>query len=94
MISKSNDKLVLSAGNYINTDTVEQLKIQLESVAQLGKDELAQLYKQTLLKKEPTVNGNAGIGLIEICKYSTEKIKFSFDKTNETVSFFSLNVTI
>ena len=94
MISKNNNKYTLSAGNYIDTDAVEQLKTNLESVAQLGKDELAKLYKQTLFKKEPNINGNAGIGLIEICKYSSEKIKFSFNKIDETISFFSLSVTI
>lgn len=94
MISKNNTKYTLSAGNYMDTNAVEQLRIQLESVAQLGKDELIELYKQTLFKKEPNINGNAGIGLIEICKYSSEKIKFSFNKIDETISFFSLSVTI
>lgn len=94
MISKNNNKYILSAGNYLDTNAVEQLKTQLENVAQLGKNELTELYKNTLFKKEPNKNGNAGIGLIEICKYSTEKIKFSFNKIDETISFFSLSVTI
>lgn len=94
MISKYNNKYVLSTGNYIDTNSVEQLKMQLENVAQLGKDELAELYKQKLFKKGPNIKGNAGIGLIEICKYSSEKTNFSFNKIDETISFFSLNVTL
>lgn len=94
MISKNNDKYILSAGNYIDTNAVEQLTMKIESVNRLDKNELSELYKQTLFKKEPDGKGNAGIGFIEICKYSTEKINFAFNKIDETVSFFSLNVTI
>lgn len=94
MISKNDNKYILSAGNYIDTNSVERLKEQLENVSQLEKKELIELYKKTLLKQEPTINGNAGIGLIEICKYSTEKIKFSFNTVDESLTFFSLSITI
>lgn len=93
MISIKNNKYVLTAGNYINTNDVESLRKKLENIRDLDKNELMGIYKETL-KKEPGINGNAGIGLIELCKYSSEKIRFNFKPVSEIMSFFSLSITV
>ncbi len=94
IISKKNNSYILTAGNYIDANTVEPLKKQLENVVDLNKEQLTELYKNTLFKQGPNINGNAGIGLLEMCKYSKEKITFTFNKINEKISFFSLSVTL
>jgi hypothetical protein len=93
MISTKNNKYVLTAGNYIYINDVELLRKKLESIKDLDKHELMEIYKETL-KKEVGLSGNAGIGLIELCKYSSEKIRFSFKPVDETMSFFSLSITV
>lgn len=93
IISRENNKYILTAGNHISADSVEPLRKKLESIADLDKNGLIEVYKNSLLKKEPSVNGNAGIGLIEMYKYSSEKIKYTFKPESETISFFSLSVT-
>lgn len=94
MVSKKNNKLILTTGNYIDTNSVEPLKVQLEKIVGLDKNQLLELYKNTLLKEEENTNGNAGIGMIEMCKYSSEKIKFAFKKIDDQLSFFSLSATL
>lgn len=94
IISKNKNSYILTAGNYIDTNTVEPLKKKLENLVELSREQLNELYKNTLFKQEPNQNGNAGIGFIEMCKYSNEKIRFTFDNVNETISFFSLSITI
>lgn len=94
MVSRKNNKLVLTAGNYIDTNSVEPLKMQLNSIVDLDKNQLLELYKNTLLKQDESANGNAGIGMIEMCKYSSEKIKFTFKKIDDNISFFSLCATL
>lgn len=94
MISQKNNNYILTTGNYVDANAVEPLKEKLANIANLNKEELTEIYKKTLLKKEPSINGNAGIGLIEMCKYSSEKIKYTFKAVTETMSFFSLSITI
>ncbi len=94
MVSKTEKGYRLAAGNYIDPDKVDKLRTKLESVPELNPGQLTELYKSTLLSKDENENGNAGIGLIEMCKYSTEKIRFSFHKIDDSVSFFSLSVTV
>ena len=93
MISKKKNSYILTTGNYIDSNNVDPLKKQLEKVAVLNKDQLVELYKNTLLN-DTRERGNAGIGLIEMCKYSKEKIKFTFNNISETVTFYSLSITI
>lgn len=92
IISVKNNKYVLTAGNYIDVKSVEPLKEKLKIISELNHEELMNAYKKTL--KEEGSNGNAGIGLIELCKYSSEKIMFHFKPIDETISFFSLSITV
>jgi hypothetical protein len=94
MISQKNNHYVLTAGNYIESDAIPVLKEKLENTIHLDKDQLNKAYKDALFNSEPSINGNAGIGLIELCKYSTEKISYTFTTINEKLSFFSLSITV
>jgi hypothetical protein len=92
IVSVKNNKYVLTSGNYIDLKSVEPLKEKLNGIAVLNQEALMKAYKKTL--KEESSNGNAGIGLIELCKYSSEKIIFHFKPVDETMSFFSLSITV
>ncbi len=54
---------------------------------------LAEAYKNKLLA-ENKQGESAGMGLIEISKYSSEKLKYSFKPVNGTLTFFSLSITV
>lgn len=93
-ISKKKEKYVLSSGNYIHNNIVESFKQKLDTTTNLNETELKELYTKIILSEEQNIKGNAGVGLIEMIKYSSEKIKYSFTKIDEEKSFFSLSVTI
>ncbi len=94
IIQKQNKNYILSTGNYIDSGSVEPLKSKLRNITAMNKEELIELYKSTLLSKEPSSSRNAGIGIIEMCKYSKEKIKYNFNFVSESISFFSISVTV
>lgn len=92
LISQNDNSLTLSTGNYIDSNLVEQLKNQLERITSLDKDQLFELYQNTVLKQDSS--GNTKIGLIELCKRSKKKVAFAFDKIDDKTSFFSISVAI
>jgi hypothetical protein len=94
VIAQKDKNYVLTAGNYIDAKNVEPLREKLKNVTDLDKNELMEAYKNSLLKKESGENGNAGIGLIEMAKFSSEKIKYNFVPVDESLSFFSISVTV
>jgi hypothetical protein len=94
IMSVKDGKYVLSTGNYIDSSKVDFLKNKLKLLSGMSSDELDEAYRKNLPKKESRPEEKAGLGLIEICKYSTEKIKYSFIPVSDKVSFFISNVTI
>ena len=92
LISQNDNSLTLTAGNYIDSNLVEQLKNQIERIASLDKEQLFELYQNAVLKQDSS--GNTKIGLIEICKRSKKKVAYSFDKIDDKISFFSISVAV
>ncbi len=94
MISQKKNRYVLTTGNYVEKKNVDKLRARLDSIVNLNKEELVAMYKSILLNSEPSENGNAGIGLVDLCKYSNGKIKYSFNDMDETTSFYSLSIEV
>lgn len=94
MIASKNNQYTLNTGNYIDNNNVESFKSELENLANTDEGGLAEVYKNKLLHKNTDQSGNAGIGLIEISKYSKEKLKYNFMPYSATLSFFSLSITV
>ena len=92
IVSKKENRYVLTSGNYVKKEDVVSLRARLESIVDMTQDQLKELYKSVLLKKEPSERGNAGIGLIELCRYSNRKIEYSFNDIDDSMSFYTLSI--
>ncbi|MBL7889366.1 MAG: SiaB family protein kinase [Bacteroidia bacterium] len=92
IVSKKDNRYVLTSGNYVKKEDVVSLRDRLESIVNLNQDELKELYKSVLMKKEPSERGNAGIGLIELCRYSNKKVEYSFNDVDDSMSFYTLSI--
>jgi len=66
----------------------------MKKVAGLDKDGLNAIYKDFLMNKEVGHKGSAGVGLIEVTKYSSERILYNFKPVSDKLSFFSINITV
>lgn len=94
MIALKNNRYTLNTGNYIDIESVEPLKKTLDNLVSLNETGLAEIYKKKLLSNEMASPGNSGIGLIEMNKYSSEKLKYNFMRHSTNLSFFSLSITV
>jgi hypothetical protein len=94
MISKHNGVFVIRTGNYIENYKAEDLKLKLEMINRMDKDELRQFYQDSLESSMMSSKGTAGLGMIDIARKSGNKLDFEFLKVNDETSFFCLNVKI
>lgn len=94
MIALKNNKYIINTGNFLDIENVEPLKEKLENLLGLDESGLAEIYKKKMLSEENDKSGNVGIGLIEMGKYSSEKLKYNFMRYSDTLSFFSLSITV
>ena len=92
-ISKTNSHFIVTTGNYIEKNEVEEFKKHLNMLNSLSKDELKELYMKKLLNGTD-LNENAGIGLIDISRYINHPLQYSFTETINNNCFFSISVTI
>lgn len=95
MIKKTQDAYYIITGNYIESEIVESLRERLIKVNSLSTDELKDFYKEVLSRQRmETINGGAGLGLIDMARKSGEKIDYSFDSINDKHCFYSLQVKV
>jgi len=93
-IAKKDGYYTISSGNSIKKTDVKPLTEYLEKLNGLDKKELRKLYKEQLRKPANPKARSAGLGLIDIARKASEKIRFQFQQQNEQYDFFNLFVTV
>jgi hypothetical protein len=94
MISKDEKEYNVTTGNIINNDKIPKLRETLDSINQMDKEELKELYKQQIREGRLSDRGGAGLGFIDIVRKTGQKLVYSFLTINEKRSFFVLTSTI
>jgi hypothetical protein len=94
ILSVKNGRYLLRTGNLVETGKATGLKKYIRDLSALSPEQLEERYKTTLLKKDPQPADGAGLGLIEIGKFSTEKMNADCTPVTETHSFFVTEVTV
>ena len=84
----------ISSGNVIKSSDMPSLRSKLLKLSSLSPEGLNAHYKTILKETVLTSKGGAGLGLIEVVRKSSNKIRFKFQELNEKYSFFSMETTI
>ena len=84
----------ISSGNLIENEYVESLKSKIDDINRLDKDELKNLYMKVLGTEEISSKGGAGLGLIEMARKSGRQLETSFEKINDKLTYFYLQILI
>ncbi len=80
--------LHIASGNIVANEAVETLSEKLENLNSLSKDELKQIYVETLKNNQFSEKGGAGLGLIEMARKSRNKLDFEFRDVGNDLSYF------
>ncbi len=88
------NKFTIQTGNFIENNSLNELKSRLKEVNSLNNDELRGLYKLKLENNTLSVKGTAGLGLIDIARKSKRKLDYHFIEVDEKSSFFCLKIVV
>lgn len=94
VICNKDNSYQMTSGNVVNKEAIPHLTELLEKVNSLDKESLKLYYKQVLEDGSISSKGGAGLGLIEMARKSGNKLFYSFEKINETLSYFYMNTSI
>ncbi|MBI4645193.1 MAG: hypothetical protein HY738_01040 [Bacteroidia bacterium] len=78
MIGKKGDFYMISSGNYILNEKIQHLEKQLNEIIRLDSVSLKSLYIEKLKEENEELKHSSGLGLIDIARESSEKLKFKF----------------
>ncbi len=80
--------------NPIDRSKQDNLKTSLEKLENLTKDELKQIYLDSLNGNTFSLKGGAGLGLIEMARKTKQVPSYNFDKLTDNLTAFKLELTI
>ena len=96
VFSKGRDTFNIVIGNVVKGHNAVILEDKLTKINSLDQEELAYLFgvviKQSVVRMSS--KGGAGLGLIDMRKKSTRKLKFLFQEVDKDLKFFSLKISI
>lgn len=84
----------ICTGNFIQRSESEKIALYLDEIKDLDKIGLSKKYKEKLMDFDTPEDSGAGIGLIELCRMSNDKLIYDIRPVNDEFSFFTLQVNI
>ena len=95
MIGKHKNSYIITSGNPIKNEQVDELTQKLDEINSLDKDGLKKLYKEIIKGGSGlTEKGGAGLGFVDMARKSGQKLEFGFEPIGDGHSFFSLKTTV
>lgn len=92
--NEANTDYHIITGNPIETAKIPELQNLLETINQLDKTGLKELYKKQMVGGTYSDKGGAGLGLIDIARKTGEKLEYHFETLDDTTSFFMLRTKV
>jgi len=93
-VGRENDRVFVACGNTIRESDRERLNTTLSAIRDMGREELKQLWKDTLRGETPEWSKGAGVGFIDIARHSRKGFDFDFAHIDNELSFFTLKAFI
>ena len=93
-IKRETGKYLLTTGNLVENNQIENLTQRINRVNNLSKEELKAYHKEVLKSGRISEDGGAGLGLIDIARRSGEKLNFIFNPVSDSLSYFYLQTEI
>jgi len=93
-LNRKNEKYSIVTGNEIKVDAITALKDKIQNLQDASPEELKKLYRHQLMFGDVENKIGAGLGLIDIVRYSSEKIDYDFIPLGEEKEFYLLNAIV
>ncbi len=80
ILSKSENSFQIKTKNFLDINNHLPLRMRMEQINTLEKDDLKSLYKLILSNQKFSEKGGGGLGLVEMVRRSGNKIDYEFEK--------------
>jgi len=91
-ISDKNGKVYIDCANFIDTHQYENLNEILQKIKSSSMDEIEHNYKEKMSNTEISEQGDSGMGLLEIARFTQNKFTYNFREKSANEYFYSINI--
>ena len=92
-IRMNDEEIRLVTTNPVRNEDVPVLKKRIEQVNNKSREELKELYINTITDGKFSTKGGAGLGFIEMAKTSGKNLEYTFEPINDHFSLYTFMVT-
>ena len=92
-IEKSKGELRLITSNPVKTTHIEALRHRIDRVNNRSREQLKELYVETITNGEFSAKGGAGLGFVEMAKTSGNNLKYFFHPVSDDYAIYTFTVT-
>jgi hypothetical protein len=93
-LGQNEEEFVLTSGNFVKNERIEDFKSRLDMINELNEDELNEYFNKILLDQSAIDPQKTGLGFIDMRLKTHRKIAYDFTKTDDDFSFFTLQTSI
>ncbi|MCK5535611.1 MAG: SiaB family protein kinase [Bacteroidales bacterium] len=91
-VKELNEEIYIECSNFVRKEDYNNLKSVLKKIKASSIEELEALYKQKMAASYLSDDDNAGLGLLEIARFTENKFTYYFIETSENQIFFSIKI--
>ncbi len=94
IVGKKEEAYYVITANRVQNDKIDDLKSSIDSLNELNKEQLTDLYKKQIKEGKLSEKGGAGLGLIDIARKTGQKLDYQFLPLDREFYFFLLKIKI
>ena len=94
VIGKETDAYQIWVGNLAENAVVGAIKTSISKIVDLKPNAIRKIYLNSLSYGKLTEKGGAGLGLLTIALKSDNNMQYRFEKINDNLTLFNLNVKV
>lgn len=94
LLGMSENGYYITVGNLIKDEDKEDLKLKLDDVNKLNREELKEKYRDAIMTSEVTEGSGAGLGIIDMAIKSENRLEYTFNDVKDDISFFILEIKV
>jgi hypothetical protein len=92
LIRSDKDNIVVSIGNLVDTEKVDELDHHLTLIQQKDAAELKTWHREIIAANRNSEDINSGLGLIDVVRFTKERIQHAFLDHDNSLSFFAISL--
>lgn len=94
MIDEENGSYSITTGNIISREKYENIKMTLDSINSLTKEEVKAAYVKQMKEGKLSGKGGAGLGFLDMAKKTGNKFQYHIEDLSDNKHFFILKTII